>query len=524
MRTGSVASATEHLVRKVIAVTRSPAHFRSEQSDLVKKFLSAGPDAANVVLSTCLKIVKDKGEPTGSKVLALRVLDLLMTTTSDFLAVQIACHLRFLAGIAARAKEPNLVKRKESLFPQSASIAEVNGFLAAVLEFLDKWGRVFAKGEHGGKVHDFSIEREKLQAVGVQLPSPTAYRYMPPSRKKEETEPSILSLMDSSGAESQDSAAIVKSAADGPFQRTTAKAWKQKTLLMGVGCPPVERIPPMTLKEAGHASINYRKLLVGVGTFGKLYEDAAISVQFSLEDARSHTTREYRMLVTNCGNRPVQGLILRAMPVSRQFESLTSQISIQTGPKGELGPEQQVSYKGKINTHNPYEHPPKAELGYYTEDGARCSLQIKLPVPVSIFLEPANKVTLERFLVLWSDPGFDTSQVTFLCKPRKIFLEAHAGFFLEQCLTLGNSFKLIRLPAEVDDQAGAVFCAAAQYPPSWKGRDHHHPPDVLVRAELKGGRATDCAMTIKSSSYLLNRALVEVFLDVLCDPAPPRRG
>lgn len=151
-----------------------------DRNSLATNLSAGGPEVARCALDTCMQIMKDQSELSQAKIKMIRILDILLSAAQDsFLASQVVTKMKFFSKLAKMTLE-DASKRKPSsaFFPAHATPLEVSQFLAAVCEFLDKWGRHFDGEAPQSTLGSFAKVRRQLQRDGVVLPAPEAYQFL----------------------------------------------------------------------------------------------------------------------------------------------------------------------------------------------------------------------------------------------------------------------------------------------------------------------------------------------------------
>ncbi|CAE8700929.1 unnamed protein product, partial [Polarella glacialis] len=121
-----------------------------------------------------MRIIKDVNEVLAAKIAALRVMNLLMDASDDQLALALVPQLKFFTSIAKKSKEKDRRKRRPSnVLSSRAPAADVETFLAAVCELLDRWGRFYeSAGMQGSPIMEIAKARQELVKERVALPEP----------------------------------------------------------------------------------------------------------------------------------------------------------------------------------------------------------------------------------------------------------------------------------------------------------------------------------------------------------------
>lgn len=144
---------------------------------LVDSFAAGGPEHAKIALEVCMRIVEDQSESIQKKICAIQVLDVLMDTKDDFLALQVVSQIKLLSQIAKKSKEHKPEKQRPSCVSATASSLDVVQLLTAICEVLDKWGQRYEDQDKKAPLFAFVKLRRQLKKDNVPLPLAGAYQY-----------------------------------------------------------------------------------------------------------------------------------------------------------------------------------------------------------------------------------------------------------------------------------------------------------------------------------------------------------
>eukprot|EP00930_Biecheleria_cincta_P037654 TRINITY_DN25872_c0_g1_i1.p1 TRINITY_DN25872_c0_g1~~TRINITY_DN25872_c0_g1_i1.p1 ORF type:complete len:1073 (+),score=187.38 TRINITY_DN25872_c0_g1_i1:33-3251(+) len=154
---------------------------QAARQELLRLYELAGRNAGKTVLERCVRILKEHEETLTVKLATLNVLNLLMDVNNGQLADVFASELKFFANLAKKSKEKEKRKRRpSSVFTSRASQDDIDTFLGAVCELLDRWGRHYqmSGGTPGSGGAEMVKVWKELQKDRVKFPDPSEYRYL----------------------------------------------------------------------------------------------------------------------------------------------------------------------------------------------------------------------------------------------------------------------------------------------------------------------------------------------------------
>lgn len=189
----------------------------------------------------------------------------------------------------------------------------------------------------------------------------------------------------------------------------------------------------------------------------------------------------------------------------------------QVAAKSALWPQQRLVFEGELEVLSPYEVPPQAEVSFLLADNLCCTMRMRLPLSLALFLVSAD-ISTARFGQLWTSPEFCAAEVACVFAVAPIFVEAGGFFYFSKGLELGGALQIIHGADESPDSLALAGCMEPASLVLSSVASSSAASEVLVRAELgspSGDRAT-CRLTVRSASYLVSRGISQVLLDVLC--------
>jgi len=162
---------------------RDPSRLSPEERrrELVELYMAAGSRGPPAVLNTCFDLIKDPSVKPQAKIMAVRVLDLLMEANDRALAKEAAQNLKFLRTFARASKENDskaMARKTSKHFGHTTDSSEVEQTIGAVCELLDKWGRRY-EGETAPGVQEWPNAMQQLIGLGVAFPLSSDYRFLP---------------------------------------------------------------------------------------------------------------------------------------------------------------------------------------------------------------------------------------------------------------------------------------------------------------------------------------------------------
>lgn len=292
------------------------------------------------------------------------------------------------------------------------------------------------------------------------------------------------------------------------------------------------RMPPATGEIITRTNANFRELfLTGRGA---LYEDDRVVMHLSMSAQAGLGSRQsiaFEVTVLNRGScrSPLHDVGLRPLGGGEggaAFHDCELRIEAvgRSAACVQLGYQQQCVFRGRLDAFGPFGSGPRAELSYFLNDAQAVRVVIRLPFAITCLMAwPAQKLQPKRFLELWHSPEFQDTEMAIVCAVRRDLLGASAlrAGAVWRCLEMGGT--LCCVPGLFGKELCGMALASSY--PERGGK----PREVLVRAELRGlfperrfsSDWTLCHLSVRSASHLVNQALLQALVDVLCDPAPP---
>lgn len=267
---------------------------------------------------------------------------------------------------------------------------------------------------------------------------------------------------------------------------------------------------------------NFRRLLVNHQ--GPLYEDEHVVLELAVSSRSDKAQPDLCSFEVSVQSRSRQSLHQVSLYPVDMGTSCALSIKMQKEQptySGKQGTEKNLSasrrslrFSGLLEIRGPIEVVPQVELSYLFPDNTSCQARFRLPLTLARFLHPVQ-MTPPSFLNLWSSLDQMNVEVAFVCAVRRVFLESGGLFLLGKCLELGGCLK----PLLGVDDSSQGFVLVSSYPQGGTSNSMN----VIVRVELGGPRGENhiCRVSVRSVSYLVNRGLANVFIDMLCDSAPP---
>jgi len=310
--------------------------------------------------------------------------------------------------------------------------------------------------------------------------------------------------------------------------RSSSELWQRTAQVARPRGALLSQTPPAARECIERTNANFRNLLLKAR--GLLYEDQRVALEMSLGPVALGPGRPgfaFEIAVVNCGGHPIHEVRLGAKE-SAQASSLLIEAEARGGVAGVLWQQQRLRFHGRLEVYGPFEIGPQVELSYRLQDDLGFRACLRLPLAITRFMVPI-RLAPSRVLELWASPDFAHAEVAIVCTVRNGLMGASAPFSVWKSLELGGVFCC--LPGLDENPRGVVL--ASSYP-----QRQGTQCEVLVRAELGGpghsggmrygggkplplAEASACRVAIRSSSHLVNRALAQVILDVLCDPPEP---
>uniref|UniRef100_A0A7S1KG40 VHS domain-containing protein n=1 Tax=Vitrella brassicaformis TaxID=1169539 RepID=A0A7S1KG40_9ALVE len=129
------------VAQQVRAALESRQTLDAQLQSLVNIVAQAGPDAARASINQLHVIIKDKNEPTKTKILAVELIDTLVSVDENCGKCLIESKLlKRLLEIARRKNERGMAKKKASYFGSNAQDSEVSQCIDAAGRAIQHWG------------------------------------------------------------------------------------------------------------------------------------------------------------------------------------------------------------------------------------------------------------------------------------------------------------------------------------------------------------------------------------------------
>jgi len=318
--------------------------------------------------------------------------------------------------------------------------------------------------------------------------------------------------------------------------RSSAEEWSRAAKISQM--PGVLLSQPAPSNEVlARTRSNFRALLLAPQ--GPLYEDSRIRLDLTgvTPASRGSSARPgllFELVVVNVGSNAIQEVQLAPLEPSRTH---ACELILEPQPLdpsmhrqgGSLWRGQSVRFAGRLDVFGPFEATPPVELSFLLPDGMASRIRLRLPLPLTRLMAAAGVPPEPRIITdLWSSPDFAHTEVAFSCAVSTDLLGPGAPFTVWRCLELSGVFRV--LPGLDDNPRGALL--ASVYP-----QRQGTPQEVLLRVELGGSsgpggtpygvngtslpyaETSICRVAVRSASHLVNRAVAQVALEVLCDPA-----
>jgi len=203
------------------------------------------------------------------------------------------------------------------------------------------------------------------------------------------------------------------------------------------------------------------------------------------------------------------------------FCELRVQQDPQAQPGGRVAPRQRATFHGQLAALGPFEAAPQVILSYFLPDDSECRVRLRLPLAISQLMSP-SKVEAREAVDLWGSEDFVRGEVAAACAVRGTLLSSGAPFSVWRALELGGA--LASVPGATESPRGILLVS------SYPQKGQRVPALILARVELGGpgglragppADAKACRVCVRSASHLVNRALTQALLDVLCEVADP---
>lgn len=322
------------------------------------------------------------------------------------------------------------------------------------------------------------------------------------------------------------------------ISRSAAEDWLRTVTLTQIQ-PVLFGRPTPSDEIVVKTSTNFRTLLLE--TYGVLFEDNRVRIELAGVSvvARDHASSRpgllFELVVTNAGTNVMQEIALVPLEPSRTHACelfLKAQPVEQASQcqSGVLRRGQSLRFAGRLDAFGPFEVVPSVSLSFFLPDGMTCQLLLRLPLPLTRLMVcgVAARVLPGQLEIvkLWSSDDFVHSEVAFCCSVRPDLLGQGAPFTIWRCLELRGAFRI--LAGFDDNPRGALLLSL--YP-----QRQGSPREVLLRAELGGSsgpggtpyrisgtslpsaESSVIRIVVRSASHLVNRAVAQVALEVLCD-------
>jgi len=227
---------------------------------------------------------------------------------------------------------------------------------------------------------------------------------------------------------------------------------------------------------------------------------------------------ELTITISNPGNHQLEHVCLTTPQTSQPHACKLQLERLPKGPHNSLPRQQQIVFQGQLEVFGPFELGPKVELSYLLPDDLCQKVCLRLPLAITRFMSGVN-LEAGRFIELWESAQFAHTEVAVVCNISPALLQGMgASYSMSRYLELGGA--LCCLPCL--DECTRSIALASSYP-----QHFGISKEVLVRVELGGpGGPTIarpysepplCRISVRSASHLVNKALLNVMCELLCD-------
>mmetsp|Transcript_33248 Transcript_33248/g.82314 ORF Transcript_33248/g.82314 Transcript_33248/m.82314 type:complete len:353 (+) Transcript_33248:3-1061(+) len=254
---------------------------------------------------------------------------------------------------------------------------------------------------------------------------------------------------------------------------------------------------PMSVKQLAL----YRNLLLA--RQGLLYEDKSIEVYFAVDVNACERRGEFELLIENRGRVLIPQMDVKVAKQANRGLSVRL-APLPGGAESGLRPQQRQSQRGSLDVSQPFDDTPVLELTYLSADNCRHVIPLRLPLPMVVFMDPVTMGPSD-FFDRWDTHEYEMGELAFVFPLRAIFHAVGGFYYLTKCVSMGGAFSC--LPAL--DSSPQNVVAAGKFGGT----------ECLVRVEQGRGHHMQSKgrVAIRSPSYVINRALKNVFLDMLAE-------
>jgi len=295
------------------------------------------------------------------------------------------------------------------------------------------------------------------------------------------------------------------------LKRSSLDVWSETPRWRGPESPLLKRMPLMKSADVARSVTQLRQLLSG--SQGILYEDDKVTLEFThVHQTAGRPRLAFTALLTNHSGHDLQQLHITAQEAPFHAYKLRIEPEPGVAPFGFLRSQAKLRFRGELEVLGVFEKFPKVDFSYLLPDNLHCHAILSLPLAISqlmVSVKPSPK----QFLEQWNLSESAHAEVAFICPLRCAQHGVSPPFECAKSLEFGGAFQQILGASESVE----VITLASSYPQKNGG-----PVETLVCVELGGHSRTEsllCRVAVRSMSHALNRALAQVFLYALSEPA-----
>jgi len=281
-------------------------------------------------------------------------------------------------------------------------------------------------------------------------------------------------------------------------RRSNLETWQQTPRMW---MPPGALLRRPASYEIALVTAAYFRELLGKKQ-GVLYEDHQVVLSLNFLPPRDESARRklyFEVLISNRGGHPVHDVRLHPA------ETHGRRGRLQLEPQGTstLWPTTALRFQGSLEVYGVDDIGPQVDFSYLQPDNQ--SLRARLRIPFTSRFLGESKAPNR-----WDSVEFLHTEVACVCEIRTSLASA-APFYVWQALEMGGALKCLRGMAGF---RAALLAGCFQAP--------GESVDLLLHAELglpeSGEGQNLCRLAVRSTSPLVNRAVAQAAIDVLCDP------
>lgn len=283
--------------------------------------------------------------------------------------------------------------------------------------------------------------------------------------------------------------------------RSSLQTWQQTVRMWSPPGALLRR--PASQEIAISTAVHFRELLGKKQ--GILYEDHQVLLHLNFlpgSSAGSRRKLHFEVLISNRGGHPIHDLRLHPA----ETHGRRGRLQLEPQGAGTLWPTTALRFQGNLEVYGVDDIGPQVDLSYLQPDSQSLRARLRIPFTSRFLGSSISKSLAAR----WESAEFLHTEVAYICELRPS-LSSAAAFDVWQALEMGGVLKC--LPGTAGFRA-ALLAGCFEAP--------GESVELLMHAELGVPGASEgqhlCRLAVRSTSPLVNRAVGQAAIDMLCDP------